>query len=161
MRRFWIIALLALCACGGKKHADSNVTPPPLLIDDRGTTMPLEKVVTHLSFRPYLPAAQALAYAVLPPLGDADNDRHRGIGIEYAAGNTAMLLSEWPKQKFAIAFGNGAASVQPCVPTHYSPQAVAWTTPGGLVMTLQPDGTVAPAAIDREARRVMRAGACR
>jgi hypothetical protein len=102
-----------------------------------------------------------MAYAVLPPLGNADTDQTRGIGIEYASGHDALLLSEWPKQNFSIAFRKGDPALRPCVATHYSSQAVAWTTPGGLVMTLQPDGAVPPVDIDREAARLIRAGACR
>lgn len=123
--------------------------------------MPLEQVVTHLAFRPYLPRAQTLAYAVLPPLGDLDIDAHRGIGIEYEAGHEALLLSEWPKQRFTIAFGHGEPALKTCVPTHYSDQALAWTTPSSLVLTLQPDGTVPSTDVDREALRLIRDGACR
>jgi hypothetical protein len=160
MRRFLIVAAIALSACGGGgKHADSDGTPPPLLIDGRGTTMPLEKAVTHIAFRPYVPA-QAIAFAVLPPLGDLDTNEHRGIGVEYQAGRNAMLLSEWPKQGFSIAFGHSGI-VSDCKPAHYSTTSVAWTTPGNLVMTLQPDGPVNASDVDREARRLIAAGACR
>ena len=123
--------------------------------------MPLEQVVTHIAFRPFLPSSQVLAYAVLPPLGDLDTNEHRGIGIEYVSGGSALVLSQWPKQKFDIAFGHGAPVLRSCAPTHYSTEAVAWTTPRGLVMTLQPDGAVAPAVVDEEARRLIRNGACR
>jgi|SRR5579862_5291295 len=160
MRRFWIVALLALSACSHGSDEQPAATPPPMLVDQRGTAMPLEQVVTHIAFRPYVPA-QALAFAVLPPLGDLDTNEHRGIGIEYTAGRYAMLLSEWPKQGFQIAFGKGDSILIPCTPTHYSTTNLAWTTPGGLVMTLQPDGTVEPSAVDKEARRLIREGACR
>jgi len=159
MRRFLIVAAIALSACGGGKHAASDGTPPPLLIDGRGTAMPLEQAVTHIGFRPYVPA-QALAFAVLPPLGDLDTNAHRGIGIEYQAGPNAMLLSEWPKQGFSIAFGHSGI-LGDCKPEHYSTTSVAWTTPGNLVMTLQPDGPVNASEVDREAQRLIRAGACR
>jgi len=162
MRWLIIAASLALFStgCGGKK-AEPTTTPPPLLIDDRGTTMPFEKAVTHIGFRPYVPSTEVLAVAVLPPLGDLDNNKNRGIAFEYLAGKETMLLSQWPKQRFAISFGAGQPSLQDCTPTHYSSQAVAWTTPGNLVMTLQPDGAAPPGAVDREARRLIRAGACR
>lgn len=160
MRRLIAIAAVALSACGGgQKHAEADVSTPPLLIDGRGTTMPLEQVVTHVNFRPYIPA-QAMAFAVLPPLGDLDTNEHRGVGVEYLAGHTAMLLSEWPKQQFSIQFGHSGVLAE-CRPEHYSTTSVAWTTPGNLVMTLQPDGPVDPPAIDREAERLIRSGACR
>ena len=165
MRRFSIIASIALClcvaACGHKQAAEEVSSPPPLLLDERGTTMPFEQVVTHIAFRPFVPSSQVLAYAVLPPLGDLDTNEHRGIGIEYVVGGSAMVLSQWPRQRFDIAFGRGEAAVKPCTPTHYSTQAVAWTTARGLVMTLQPDGAVPPAAVEQEARRLIRSGACR
>lgn len=159
MRRILIAAAIALSACGGQKQAASDATPPPLLIDGRGTTMPLEQAVTHVNFRPYVPA-QAMAFAVLPPLGDTDTNEHRGIGVEYQTGRNAMLLSEWPKQGFSIQFGHSGI-LGNCRPEHYSTTSVAWTTPGNLVMTLQPDGPVDAAEVNREAQRLIRAGACR
>lgn len=156
----WLLAAAALCACAGRQSPPAQ-TPPPLLIDERGTTMPFEQAVTHLSFRSYVPSSQVLAYAVLPPLGGADTDANRGLGVEYVAGSDAFLLSEWPKQHFAVAFGQARLGLEPCTPVHYSAQAVAWTTPSNLVLTLQPDGMAPAAAVDREAHRLVRAGACR
>jgi hypothetical protein len=155
----FIAAVIALSACSGQNHPASDASMPPLLIDGRGTTMPLEQVVTHIAFRPYVPA-QAIAFAVLPPLGNVDTNDHRGIGVEYLAGRNAMLLSEWPKQGYTIQFGHRGA-VHECRPEHYSTTSVAWTTPNGLVMTLQPDGPVDATGIDREAQRLIGAGACR
>ena len=132
-----------------------------MLIDERGTTMPLEQVVTHIAFRPFVPSPQVLAYAVLPPLGGLDTNANRGIGIEYLSGSTAMLLSEWPKQQFSVAFGQGQAGVANCTPVHYSAQALAWTTPRNVVMTIQADGSAAPATVEAEAHRLIRRGACR
>jgi hypothetical protein len=160
MRRCLAIAVIALSACGGAKQAPPpSASAPPLLIDGRGTAMPLEQAVTHIAFRPYVPD-QAMAFAVLPPLGDLDTNEHRGIGVEYLAGHTAMLLSQWPKQRYPIEFGHSGVLVD-CHPVHYSTTSVAWTTPGNLVMTLQPDGPADGAAVDREALRLIRAGACR
>ena len=157
MRRILIAAAIALSACGGQKHAAPDASTPPLLIDGRGTTMPLEEAVTHIAFRPYVPA-QAIAFAVLPPLGDLDTNEHRGLGVEYLAGRNAMLLSEWPKQNFTIEFGHSGA-LHECRPVHYSTTSVAWTS-GKLVMTLQPDGPADATTVDREAQRLVRAGAC-
>jgi hypothetical protein len=159
MRRILIAAAILLSACSGQKHAPaSEASTPALLIDDRGTTMPLEEAVAHVAFRPYVPA-QAIAFAVLPPLGDQDTNEHRGFGAEYQAGHDAMLLSEWPKQRFIIRFGH-SGNLKRCRPVHYNATSVAWTTPGNLVMTLQPDGPVDASEVDREAQRLVRAGAC-
>jgi hypothetical protein len=155
-----VLPLLLLVAC--VHHADAPAaTPPPMLIDQRGTTMPLEQAIGHVVFRPFVPSSQILAYAVLPPLGDLDTDAHRGLGIEYVSNNRAMLLSQWPKQDFMIAFARAHGPLAPCTLAHYKADGAAWLTSKNVVMTLQPDGSVAPAVVDDEARRLMRAGACR
>jgi len=123
--------------------------------------MPLEQAIQHVAFRPYIPTSQVLAFAVLPPLGGSDVDAHRGLGVEYLAGQDPMLLSEWPQQQFAIAFGRGRLALEPCTLEHYSAQGVAWTTRHRVVLTLQPDGNVPVSAVDREAGRLLRAGGCR
>jgi hypothetical protein len=139
------LSLLLIAACA--HHADApKATPPPMLIDERGVTMPPSGV---------------LAYAVLPPLGDVDNDAHRGLGIEYVTNDRAMLISQWPRQNFTIAFARGKGAIAPCTLAHYKADGAAWVTPHDVVVTLQPDGSVAPSVVDDEARRLMRAGACR
>jgi hypothetical protein len=164
MRRSVIVttaffALAALPACTHK--AEPAATPPPMLIDQRCTTMPLEEAITHIAFKPYMPSDQVLAYAVLPPLGDLDTDAHRGLGIEYVRNGEPMLISQWPKQGFTIAFGRDIDSIPTCTVTHYMTNGVAWLTPHNVVVTLQPDGNVAPSTVESEARRIVRAGACR
>ena len=161
MRRFGIVALMLLALAACEKKAEDAATPPPALIDQRGTTMPFEKAITHISFKPYIPTDQITAYAVLPPLGDIDNDAHRGVGIEYVVGGNSMFISQWPKQGYTIAFGSEVGAVGNCKPVHYMTNGVAWVTPHDVVVTLQPDGNVAPSTIDTEARRLVRAGACR
>ncbi|HTX58772.1 MAG TPA: hypothetical protein VMH02_03770 [Verrucomicrobiae bacterium] len=160
MRRFGT-ALLLLLSCACSHQTQPAATPPPLLIDQRGTTMPLEKAILHVAFRPFIPSSQVLAYAVLPPLGDLDTDAHRGLGIEYVQSGEAMLLSQWPKQGYTIFFRGGSGSIGICKPAHYKADGVAWVTPHNVVVTLQPDGNVAPSTVDAEARRLIRAGACR
>ena len=161
LRRIGIaLSLVLFAACA--RHADApKATPPPMLIDDRGTSMPLEQAITHVVFRPFIPAEQILGYAVLPPLGDLDTDAHRGLGIEYVSNNRAMLLSQWPKQDFVIAFARSMGEIGPCTLGHYKVDGAAWLTSSNVVMTLQPDGSVSPTVVDDEARRLMRAGACR
>ena len=153
------LLVAALMGCG--KHGDAAESPPPLLIDERGVTMPFERAVQHIRFHPFLPSRQILAYAVIAPLGDVDNDAHRGIAMEYVANGKAMLLSQWPKQHYTIAFQKNAAELPPCTPQHYAPLGIAWVTPRDVVMTVQPDGNVPIRALDAEARRLLRAGACR
>jgi hypothetical protein len=132
-----------------------------MLIDQRGIVMPLEQAVTKIGFRPYLPPGQVLAFAVIPPLGGDDTRENRGLAAEYVTGRVAMVISEWPKQNFTLAFPKKDVTATPCEPVSYATTGIAWTTRGGLAMTLQPDGSVERAAIDAEARRLLRAGACK
>ncbi len=111
-----------------------------------------------ISFNPLLPVERIGAAAIIPPLGNDDTLANRGIAFEYATGGAKMLLSEWPPQNFRIAFAGRDASAAPCKPMAYKPFGVVWTTPKGLVLTLQPDATAARVA--REARALIARG-CR
>jgi len=163
LRRILACALaLASAACAHKSAADSQPTLPPMLIDDRGIVMPLEQAVTKINYKPWIPPRQILKYAVIPPLGDLDTPDHRGIAMEYQFGNQAMLLSQWPKQNFTLLFlRNTDITLTPCKIAHYKADGVAWTTRSKLAMTLQPDGSVNPKDVDKEAARLIAAGGCR
>ncbi len=153
--------LLALVACHRGQTA-ATASLPPMLIDDRGISMPLEDAVTKISYRPWIPPGQILKYAVIPALGGADIPENRGIAIEYEIDGKAMLLSEWPKQNFTLLFLRAQdITGKPCEIAHYKVDGVAWTTHGPLTMTLQPDGNVSPQAVETEARRLLASGACR
>jgi hypothetical protein len=155
-----VLFLVAACHHGASDAAPSPL--PSMLIDDRGVVMALTDVVTKISYSPWVPPRTVYKYAVIPPLGDLDTPDHRGIAFEYAYGKTAMLLSEWPKQNFTLLFLHGDdLTFSPCKIAHYKADGVAWTTHGKLAMTLQPDGNVDPRAIEREARALIAAGACR
>jgi hypothetical protein len=156
--------LVAVAACGHKADPapQAEASQPAMLIDDRGVVMPLDQAVTKINYRPWIPPRQILKFAVIPPLGDLDTPDHRGVAIEYQNGNTAMLLSQWPKQNFTLLFLHGEdISFVPCKPVHYKQDGVAWTTRGKLAMTLQPDGNVNPKDVDSEAQRLIAAGGCR
>ncbi len=155
------IAMLAACAHGSKPALSPRPSLPPLMIDDRGVTMPLEEVVTKISYRPWIPPNQVLKFAVIPPLGDLDTPEHRGVAVEYVSGNKPMLLSEWPKQNFTLLFLHQDISVRPCTVAHYKADGVAWTSRTKLAMTLQPDGTMGAKQVEAEARRLIAAGACK
>ena len=154
--------LAALAACHRAAAGEQQVALPPMLIDDRGIVMTLESAIAKIDYRPWVPPDQVLKYAVIPPLGDLDTPKHRGIAIEYERGRQAMLLSEWPKQNFSLLFlHNQDVSAAPCTIAHYKADGIAWTTRGKLAMTLQPDGSADPKAVEKEARRLIAAGACR
>ena len=157
--------LLLVSALGGCAHNPpagqaASASVPPMLIDSRGVTMPLEQAVTKIAYRPYIPNVQVLKIALIPPLGGTDTPEHRGIALEYAAGTNAMLLSEWPSQHFPVTFDGVDIGLRPCTPERFDRASVAWSSRGGLVMTLQPDGPVPPAAVAAEARRLLANGAC-
>lgn len=166
MRSNRLLAALMLCAltaCAHKGGSDpaANASLPPLIIDQRGITMPLKDAVKEIAFRPYLPPSQVLAFAVIPPLGGPDVRAGRGLAAEYATGRVAMLLSEWPKQNFTLAFPGKDITNAPCELAKMSSTGVAWTSRHGLLLTLQPDGNVSPHVVEAEARRLIGAGACR
>jgi hypothetical protein len=162
---------LALAACSsapapaptpgpdGPRVPDASATG--LLLDQRGVAMSLEKAVREIAFRPFLPPVHYIAVAVIPPLGNDDLPANRGIAFEYGPRGAATILSEWPKQSFQISVAGRDASAAPCKPIAYSQNGVVWTTPHGLVMTLQPDGRTSAAAIAARARALIAHGACR
>lgn len=165
--RMLVPALLVfLTACAAKEqHAAQAASPSPSaaptpLINARGVTMPLEKAVHEIAFRAFIPRAHITAFAAIPPLGGTDKRESHGLAIEYARDGHALLLSQWPRGNFDITVGGQDVSHRPCAPVAYSADGLLWTTRNGLVMTLQPDGSVGASRIALEARRLLHAGAC-
>ena len=151
-----LCVLLTAAACAKKaEQPRSAQTPAPvstLLIESKGVTMPLGLAVRSLHFRPFIPSGQILQVAVIPPL-NVDEQRNHGIAIEYAASSHALLLSQWPRAGAGI-------TARPCAPVAYKADGLLWATRNGLVMTLQPDGTIDASRLAREARRLLLGGAC-
>lgn len=159
-----LAAFSLLCACGGAGNATDAHTPRPavtLLISSRGVTMRLEQAVRKLAFAPFIPSAQIASVALIPPLSDDEDKRSPGIAIEYESGGDALLLSQWPPTTLDIAVAGFDATSRPCAPVAYKSDGLLWTTRDGRVMTLQPDGAVAPSRVAREVDRLLRAGACK
>lgn len=158
------MAVAVLCACAGKGNdASAQQTPQPsatMLISARGVVMPLTAAVRKITFAPFIPSAQIAGVAVIPPLSDDDGKRFPGVAIEYESNGDALLLSQWPRAGLDIAVAGFDATRRPCAPVAYKPDGLLWTTRDGRVMTLQPDGVVAPSRIAREASRLLRTGAC-
>lgn len=166
-RRAALLAALALCAACGGKGAQTRSTPLPqasareLLIDSRGVVMSLADAVKTVRFVPFIPSAQIISIAVIPPLSDAaDRNAKPGMAIEYESGGDALLLSQWPRDGLQIDVGTTSTTSRPCAPVAYKADGLLWATRNGRVMTLQPDGTVPASRIEREANRLLRAGAC-
>lgn len=131
-----------------------------MLIESRGVTMPLAQAVRKLSFPPFIPSAEIASVALIPPLNDDEDKREPGIALEYERDGDALLLSQWPRKGIEIVVAGVDATSRPCAPVAYKPDGLLWTTRDGRVMTLQPDGAVAPALVAREVDRLLRAGAC-
>ncbi len=163
------LVALALAACAHPapvQETDPNAVRTPdasasgMLLDGRGVAMSFEKAVHLISFAPLLPIERVDAIAVIPPLGNDDSLANRGIAFEFTANGAKMILSEWPAQNFRIAFAGHDASAVSCKPVAYSHNGIVWTTPKGLVLTLQPDGGAKAARIAREANALIARG-CR
>lgn len=160
-----LLAAVVLCsgcaAKGGDPHRERTPKPAPtLVIEARGVTMSLAQAVRTARFTPFVPHATLAAAAVIPPLSDDERKRGPGIAMEYISEGHALLLSQWPREGLQIAVGADDLTSRPCAPVAYKPDGLLWTTRDGRVMTLQPDGTLEASRIAREARRLLRAGAC-
>ena len=163
---------LALAACSNASapapspsqvpthRARPDASATGLLLDQRGVAMPLAKAVREIAFRPFFPPVRYTAVAVIPPLGNDDLAANRGIAFEYGPRGSRHPLGV-AQQTFRITIAGHDATATPCKPVRYSQNGVVWTTPHGLVMTLQPDGTTTAAAIATRARALIAHGACR
>ncbi len=156
-RVFAVLGLAVLVACGARQPAPSPTpSATPMLIDDRGVTMPLTKVMTQTRLHPFLPVATHQVYAVIPPLGGRDTRATRGIAIEYDGYHgSRVLLSEWPAQTFSIRFGTHNVSGNPCSLVEYDPGRFAFSTRQGLVATVQGDGGSRRADVKASAEAAM------
>jgi hypothetical protein len=156
-----IACALTLAACAGGSNATATPSPSPLLIASRGITMTLAAAVHLVSYRVHPPRVPLLAVAVIPPLGNEDTPRTRGVAFEYAANGSKWLLSQWPSQHFQLTFEGKDASAMPCAPIAYSNNGVAWMTHDGLAMTLQPDGAGSVKKTTGQARILIARMTCR
>jgi len=130
-----------------------------MLIDSRGVVMPAAQARSNIAFRPVVPAG-ALAIAVVPPLGGTDSHATHGFAVEYKNGTHKLLLTQWPRNGMDVAVGDFNAVHRPCAPVAYKADGLLWATRNGLVMTLQPDGTVSGSRLASEARRLIAASGC-
>jgi hypothetical protein len=148
------------CSRFSRAKAPEPTPTPDTLVSHRGISMPLQKAVRGISFRPFLPSHQILDVALIAPIGGLDNRKNRGIAFEYASAGQLLVLSEWPLNALHLDLGPAELGATPCAPTKYADDGVLWTTPKRLVMTLIPDGKVKPSRLSAEARRLLSRGAC-
>ncbi|GAC1658454.1 MAG: hypothetical protein NVS9B12_10930 [Vulcanimicrobiaceae bacterium] len=150
------------CSYVGSKLRPPAPSPTPdTLVSKLGTSMPLDKAVRHLAFRPFIPSqTQLMDVALISPLSDADTRKTIGIAFEYASAGQAMVLQEWPLGKVHLVLAGVELGATPCKPEKFKTDGMIWTTPRHLVMALQADGKIKPSRILTEARRLMIHGAC-
>ena len=159
-------AISALCACGiaglFKTAPPPVATPKPTLVAMRGIAMPLHTARAGVSFRPFVPARELVDVALLAPYAGNDTRANRGIGFEYESGGRLFVLSQWPAHGTPPAGGHPAPSRSRMqLDPRYKPDGIIWTTKRDIVATLQTDGKSSPSAVETEARRLVRRGACR
>jgi hypothetical protein len=156
------VTLIAAAACARHEPVGTQ-TPSPiqtLLIESKGVTMPLSLAVPSLAFRPFIPKrVRIVQSALIPPLNVKQQKNH-GLAIEYISGENALLLSQWPRGSDEALIGSSDLAARPCAPVAYESDGLMWSTRSGLVMTLVPQESVRPTLLTREARRLIRDGAC-
>ena len=138
------------------------MTPAPtaMLIASRGVVTTLASARGRIAFTPQVPK-RFLAVALIPPLDVHRGSHAAGIAFEYRTGRIRVMLSEWPRFGLSLTDAGPMAPERPCALIAYAPRAFVWTTASGVVMTLQPDGRAAAAAVAREAHRLIRRERCR
>jgi len=161
-----------LVAAAGPVFAEPTTppaTPSPYVISRLGIETPERDALSGIGFRPFVPSRHPLAVALLAPFHGADTVANRGIGYEYAGDRGRMyVVRQWPSNGGSIrgfptiALGEAACpDVHAFGGTNSKPRGLVWTTPRGLVFTLQPDGAPDTRNLEAEWRRLVRRGACR
>jgi len=160
-----VLAVLILACCAGGAAAAN----PPLMLDRMGERLSMADARRSIAFQPFVPARRIIAVAVLPPFHGDDGHATRGIGFEYAdLENRRYVLAQWPRNGGTIAmfqdFPGDPPDDCPQARTFVrgtTPYGIVWTTPHGLVLTLQADGANDARTLEIEWRKLIRRGACR
>ena len=146
-----------------------TAAPRPLTIVGRMGIEMSEAAARHgIAFRPFAPPRRIVAVALLPPFHGDDVRANRGIGFEYtAAGERRYVLAQWPANGGTIRrFAPLAQSELDCADARTfsrgaKPNGIVWSTPHGLIMTLQADGVNDARTLEAEWRKLIRRGVCR
>lgn len=167
-RAFFAAVLVVACAGCAAKAATPQATPAPSLIASRGKAYSLDEARRKIAFRPYLPSRDYVDVAMLPAFFHGDDPKNWGLGLEYAVNGKRFALSEWPQRGQSLSSYPNAKSEAECTDVHSFATLHAtrangyiWSTPRGLVMTLQPDFDADRRAMAAEFRRLARRGICR
>ena len=171
------IAVIAACVVGfilarspaGAQIFGSSQTPQPAryAVARMGLAMPEADARHGIAFRPFAPPRRIVAAALLPPFHGDDLRANRGIGFEYDDGSDHLYaLAQWPANGGSITQFAPLDPPQPACTSARSfsrgarPGGIVWSTPHGLIMTLQPDGKSDGRMLQREWKKLIRRGVC-
>jgi hypothetical protein len=165
-----ISVVLSCSSCGLFHHSAANEPAPnasptataiPALIARRGDEHTLAESLDGIGFKPFIPQhVTVITAALLPAFSGEDLRKNRGIGIEYESAGKLYALSQWPTNGDSPEGMTPAGSEAGCDIESFRRDGFLWTG-GTRIATLQPDGNVPPSFVLREARRIIREGACR
>ena len=120
-----------------------------------------------IRFRPFAPPRRIIGVALVPAFRGADVPANRGIAFEFAgADERRYALAEWPANggsvdRFPLLLdGDPSCPQARSFPRSTEPSGIVWSTPHGLIMTLQADGANDARTLRREWRKLIRRGAC-
>ena len=159
---------LSCSSCGFFHHssapapeASPTATPIPALIARRGEEHTLADALAGIGFKPFIPQhVTMVTAALLPAFTGEDLRKNRGLGIEYLSAAKLYALSQWPTNGEAVEGAKPAGNEAGCEILSFRRDGFLWST-ATRIATLQPDGNVPPSIVLREARRIIREGACR
>ncbi len=170
-RPFWnlVIPIALLGACIGRAGADdAPAAADHLLVARLGTLMREAEARHAIAFRPFTVPRAIIGVALIPAFHGDDVRANRGIAFEYIddAGHR-FVLNQWPSNGGSLDdFDQIEPAEAECVDTHTfrrgtPPSGIVWSTPHGLIMTLQSDGASDAQTVRREWKKLIRRGACR
>lgn len=157
----------SLAACSGKGDASPDATATPEdFFKHRGQVTPLHEAIGGVAFRPFIPARIIIETALLPPYNGGDDTRqNRGIAFEYMSRGEAFALEQWPGA--SMPGPRDLGTIDDCDITAYDMnggvggrQGALWSN-GRVVSNLVAAGNASNKAVFDEAKRLVRAGACR
>jgi hypothetical protein len=162
--------LVALLGANVAAVADSaNPAERSTIVARMGHEMSESAARHSIAFAPFSPPRHVLVVALLPPFRGADVKANRGIAFEYADDTAThrYALAQWPAhggsiERFApLRNGDAACTDARTFRRTEGPDGIVWSTPRGLVMTLQADGTNDARTLEAEWRKLILRGACR
>lgn len=163
-----LVATIALARIPANGRANQNDVPGQSIVGRMGTIVPESQARRGIAFSPFAPPRVIIAVALLPPFHGDDTRLNRGIGFEYAddAGRT-YALAEWPARggtivRFpALDPGDDGCPTARRFARGRRPSGIVWSTPHGLILTLQSDGKNDARTLQIEWQKLIRRGACR